>query len=152
MAFVVADDVSRDRVGEWRDWWQKKEKVRAMRGLMCLWLHPPPPHAHAHTHHSPSLQSTHPTLAVSFCARGQVHSSGFLARSRDTPVDPCYCGFIKSFPPLSYCVWLHVFSVYVSVFVTLQVCVCVCVCARICHGGSSVVFTNTHTHTHEKKS
>lgn len=107
---------------------------------------PPPPHAHAHahTHYSPSLQSTHPTLAVSFCARGQVHSSGFLARSRDTPVDPCYCGFIKSFPPLSYCVWLHVFSVYVSVFVTLQVCVCVCV-----HGfatGVLLLFSLTHTH------
>lgn len=48
--FRVADDVSRDGVGEWRDWWQEREKVRAMRDIMCLWLHwlPTTPHSHPH--------------------------------------------------------------------------------------------------------
>lgn len=41
--FRVADDVSRDGVGEWRDGWQQREKVRAMRDIMCLWLHCPHP-------------------------------------------------------------------------------------------------------------
>lgn len=73
-----------------------------------------------------------PTLAVSLCAPGQVRSSGFLARSRDAPIDPRCCGFIKTFPPPSYCVCDCMFvCLSLSLYVSLSLCVIVCVC--ICH-------------------
>lgn len=71
-----------------------------------------------------------PTLAVSLCAPGQVRSSGFLARSRDAPIDPRCCGFIKTFPPPSYCVCDCMFvCLSLSLYVSLSLCVIVCVCA-----------------------
>lgn len=106
--------------------WQEKEKVRAMRDIMCLWLHwLPPPTSYSHSHSHPLFPTPHsllPTLTVSLHAPGQVRSSGFLAQSRDASIHPRYCGFIKTFPPLSYCVWLNL-------CMSLFYCVCVCVCA-----------------------
>lgn len=107
--FRVADDVSRDGVGEWTDWWQEREsKGNERHNAPVAWLSPPLPHSHPHPHW------------FSLGALGQVRSSGFLAPSRDAPIDPCYCGFIKTFPPLSFCVWLHV-SLWMSVCVRERV-------------------------------
>lgn len=79
-----------------------------------------------------------PTLAVSLCAPGQVRSSGFLARSRDAPIDPRCCGFIKTFPPPSYCVCDCMF-VCLSLSLCLSVSVCDCVCVHLPQGSSVVL-------------
>lgn len=103
--FCAADDVSRGGVGEWRDRWQEREKVRAMRDIMCLWLLCSPPHSHPHPHcFSPS-----PGAGTFIWFPGSV--------PRRPHIEPRYCGFIKIFPPLSWCVWLRVF---------LSACVCFC--------------------------
>lgn len=65
--------------------WGRKSKVNGRHNVPVASLPTPTPHSHL-------------LLTVSLSALRQVRSSGFLAQSWDTPIDPHYCRFIKTFP------------------------------------------------------
>lgn len=91
------------------------EKIRQANRRHYVPVAPPSP---------PSLRLS-PPRCFCLCPRAGIRSSGFLAWSRDAPTDPHYCGFIKTFPPLSYCAWRFVLCfLFVSCVTSLTVFLC----------------------------